>query len=101
VRLENIKLEGLSSPNASHLDCIQTYLSVVYAHWGIVMDKSITAPDEADLLKWLRAARPVLERYIQITAKIDDGSYFTYLRYKYRNREMKLELGKSSEQQGK
>ncbi|EHB53660.1 hypothetical protein MycrhDRAFT_4123 [Mycolicibacterium rhodesiae JS60] len=39
---------------------------------------------------WLRTTQRELERYIQATAKIDDGSYLTYLRYKYRNQEMKL-----------
>ena len=97
-KLECLILEGLSSPNGSHLNYIQTHLQIVYLHW---LEAKLPYPDidqelrrhnsdTGSLLMWLRTAQRELKRYIRITAKIDDGSYFTYLMYKYRNQEIKL-----------
>jgi len=88
LRLETLKLEGLSSPNSSHLEYIQTHLNMVSLTWFALNLAERTGEAEYKKLRTVQLARlndaeRALRQYIRVAAKIDDGSYITYLRYKY------------------
>jgi hypothetical protein len=80
-QLLELRDEGLKSPSNRHLDNVMSISLEMSERWSSVSSLVKAGGADKNLLP-LSPFRETLRNYVEASTKIDNGSFFTYLRYR-------------------